>query len=138
MAEILGIVARITALIQVTEKVAGYCYCYISTAENASSDAAKLNDKLELLRIVLDKLETQAQVSGGGGGLAVELEKVIKICLADIEIIREKIKPRTRARLSRFARRCQWPLKLSETAKLLSQIERYKGLFQLTLTADQM
>lgn len=138
MAEVVGLVASIIAVIQLTGKVTSLGYVYFQALKRAPKDLGELVNELGSLTKVLttlqdiaDKnpqlaaLQTLNSRNGPLEGISAELKKLVS-----------KLEPRKGFKGTMD--NLKWPLKEADTMQHISRIERCKSLFDLALTTDQM
>ena len=141
--EVVGAVASIITVLQVTARVVSVCYDYQSGIRQYPKDIVKITHELQSLRNVLERLADLAQsgddltsvalptldsLNGSGGPL--------EICEGELKQLEVKLAP-ARGRLKQVGRAMMWPLTEKDVHKTLAILARQRGLFQLALTADQ-
>lgn len=140
MADALGIVASVIAVLQLTGKLVSLGYDYIRGAIDASKDIRRLLGELHSLSNVLLILQDHARhdktlrltalqtLSGQNGPL--------EGCRLELQRLQLKLEPKTglRGKMKSLV----WPLKEKETFQHISRLEGHKNLFNLALTADQL
>lgn len=140
MAEIIGIISGIIAVVQLTGKLTSISYGYIGGVKRASRDLGELLDELGSLSRVLISL--QYYVDGNRGAPTTALQRLndpdgpLKVCARELEELVLKLEPRDGWK--GVVDGLKWPLKEKDTAQFISRIERHKSLFVFALTADQM
>lgn len=130
MAEIVGLVASIAALTELTENIIALCSRYISGVKSAEQDMKALNLELVALATVLKTLEDQATRNNSLG----ELRLPIQECTKQMNELALQLRPKKRRLINQW----KWPLNETNTSKVLESIERSKSLFTLALTAEQL
>lgn len=140
MADALGIVASVIAILQLTGKLVSLGYDYIGGAIDASKDIRWLLGELHSLSNVLLILQDHARddktlrltalqtLNGQNGPL--------EGCRLELQRLQLKLEPKTglRGKMKSLV----WPLKEKEIFKHISRLEGHKNLFNLALTADQL
>lgn len=141
MAELIGLVASILGVIQLTAQVTELTYGYISGVKRASEDMQMLANELTTLGKVLGAIKDYldinpqhsetalAQLQGSNGPL--------RGCRRLLELLQAKLAPKE-GKLNKFIDSLKWPLKDVETQGYISQFERHKTLFNLALSVDHM
>lgn len=116
---------------------------YIRAVKGADKDINSLRNELGALANVLGKLRQQAIGTNPHGtsinphpASLAELETSLRTCAAEMKALEVKLEPKKGLR--KAFRRLKWPLKEKETLQAIAQIERYKSLFNLALTTDQL
>lgn len=139
MAEVIGLTASIIAIIQLTGQVGALSWGYIGGVRDASRTIHELLDELssfgKVLRIVLEYAESnsgKSTVLEELGGKDGPLQK----CAEEMARLRLRLEPKSGIRGVMGV--LKWPLKSDETSRYISGIERYKSLFNLALSADNM
>ena len=141
--EVVGAVASVITVIQVTARVVSVCYDYQSGIRHYPKDIVKITHELQGLRNVLERLADLVQseddstlvalpaldsLNGSGGPL--------EVCEGELKQLEVKLAP-ARGRLKQVGRAIMWPLTEKDVQKTLAILARQRGLFQLALTADQ-
>ena len=152
MAEALGLVASIIAVLQITNSVVSVCYDYRAAVQGSSWELPRVRAEMESLRNVLQTLEPlakQAEFASPVAGtrlptlnLLCGLRSLLQNCFDEVKRLDGRLKspswndgfgPKRRA----FVQALRWPLKESETKKALENIGRFKDTLVLGITADQ-
>ncbi|RPB14018.1 hypothetical protein P167DRAFT_572939 [Morchella conica CCBAS932] len=121
MAEIVGLVSGIVALIQLAGKLTSISYSYACGVKRASKDLGDLIDELGSLSKVLLSLRSH-------------LERVkTTSSVSALQGLNDSDGP-----LKGMVDSIKWPLKEKDTLQLISRIERHKSLIVFALAADQM
>lgn len=135
MAEVLGTVASIIAVVQVAGQTAILGYGYISGVKRAPEDIRKFLDELESLSKVLTALGDIVKENPGSVALK-QLDASLQECLSEMSGLQAKMEPKEwwRKKLARY----KWPLRGKETAEYTARIERHKSSFSLALNTEQL
>lgn len=139
MAEALGIAASIIGIIQLTSQVGALSWGYIGGVRDASRNIHELLDGLSSFSKVL---ETVLEYTESNSEKPTALEKLggedgpLQKCAEELVRLRKKLEPKSG--IKGMIKVLKWPLKADETSQYLSGIERYKSLFSLALSADNM
>lgn len=138
MAEVLGIVGSIIAIIQLTGKVASLGYDYVYEVRWGSKDLGELLKELGSLTNVLITLKDYADANLQSLALQRlnDADGPIRGCTLDLKRLQAKLEPKTGYK--RKIDRLTWPFKENEIAQHMLRIERHKSLFTLAITLDQM
>lgn len=139
MAEAIGLATSIICIIQLTGQVGALSWGYIGSVRDAPKAIHVLLDELsgfgKVLRTVLEYAESNSgkptaldELGGEDGPLQKCAEE-----LSNLQI-RLELKSGIRGVINTL----KWPLKADETSRYISGIERYKSLFSLALTVDNM
>lgn len=141
MVEVVGAIASIAALVQITAQVSTYCFYYIGSVKNGPREMTQLFDELESLKGILENLGRAIKDKGSPAqaiSLGADLITPLQKCSGTVATLQSILKPSTRTKFMRHLLHMTWPLKASETLQTISQLERYKSLFNLALTAEQL
>lgn len=130
--EVIGAVASIASLVHLTGKVFIQSCEYIGAVKEAESEIKKLTDELGALSKVLKILE------GLNSTTLCELKDPLQGCTSELKTLQSKLSAKPKGRFRTWAKRLKWPLQEKETLHVISQIERFKSLFTLALTADHL
>lgn len=140
MAELVGLVSGIFALIQIAAQVSAWTHEYVGKVSKASEDIVKLSHELESLNQVLLDLHNIAKEDPESVVLR-GLRNQIRDCTTVLERFQQSLKtpPSTtrfkwRKRLFRYS----WPLKEQDNLEYISLIERRKSGFMITLEVYQL
>ena len=141
--EVVGAVASIITVIQVTARIVSVCYDYQSGIRHYPKDIVKITHELQSLRNVLERLADFAQSGDDLTSVALPtLDSLndsggpLEICQGELKQLEIKLAP-ARGRLKQVGRAMMWPLTEKDVQKTLAILARQRGLFQLALTADQ-
>lgn len=128
--EALGGAASVIAVIQIVGQITSVTYNFISGVREASKVLGKLVVELASLSNVLIILQDYTDRNKGFIALK-QLEKTLRKCAEELKTLHLKLS-RT-GLIDKF----KWPLREKDTMRQIDQIERYKSLFALALSADQ-
>ncbi|KAF2803858.1 uncharacterized protein BDZ99DRAFT_546446 [Mytilinidion resinicola] len=145
MAEAIGLVANVIAVIQISETVIKVCKFYIESLHDAPSDLRAMLIEVSTLKTILENLQFLLTC-----GIGVGLSKVLNTynlfgvdgpiegCKKTVEKI-EGLFPAPTSGSSKvrsaFAA-LAWPLKESKARKLLTDLVQYKTTISLAITTD--
>jgi hypothetical protein len=136
--------ASIIAVIQLTGNIATICGGYIGAVKNAEKDIKSLQKTVEDFMVVLNGLSDLLKgLDGGKLSTSRKLDSPISECLSELKALEERLRPREKWKIMRVLgrllrlRALKWPLESKEIEKVINNLERYKGLFSLTLQVDQ-
>lgn len=133
--------ASVIAVIQLTGAIAKICGSYIGQVKEAKKDILHLQEEVNALSQVLKSLEKLLQeLSEEKLATSQDLVDNITKCSLGLAILKEKIDPEIAQRRMRKwgFRAFKWPLKREQVVKAISEIERYKTLFDLSFQIEQM
>ena len=141
--EVVGAIASIITVIQVTARVVSVCYDYQSGIRHSSKDIVNITHELQSLRNILERLADLAQSEDDLTSVALPTLDLLnasggplEICEAELKQLEVKLAP-ARGRFKQVGRAVMWPLTEKDVQKTLAMLARQRGLLQLALTADQ-
>jgi hypothetical protein len=139
MAEALGLAASIIAVSQLTTTVVHY----LDGVRNASEDVRSLREELTNTSRILYQLRDLAtlfsdsnipfpaiQTLQASGGPLEQFKKILEALSSQLG--------RDERGFKHVSRLVGWPLRKDEVKEILASLERYKTLFLLALSNDQM
>lgn len=135
MADVVGLVASIIAVVELAGKAAAASYGYIGGVKRAPEEIKKFYDELNSLANVLATLKDCVTANPRSIPLQA-LGASLQECISEMQVLEAKLKPKIgwRRKLARY----KWPLKVKETGEYTARIERHKTLFTLALNTDQL
>jgi hypothetical protein len=143
MAEALGIVASVIAVLQLTTSVTGYCYKYISTVITAPMGIEKMAAELSAINILLRAIKAEILKSGGSPNtpsnqvaFTAEIEKILPGYEQELNELLLLFRERDSSVARRVQSRFSWPIKTADIEREIGRLRRYKDLFQFALTLD--
>lgn len=118
----------ITALKVVRELagIAKYVYDYIDEVKSAPERTHELSGELKHVRVLLSSMP---EIFESKRPVSAEMESAI----TDVIEMLENLKVRVDESKSKGLERLKWPFKKDENTRLLTRIERYKGIFEIAL-----
>jgi len=138
----LGVAASVSGLLSLTIQVSQMVYEQVHTLKNATKDAAKLLEELELLSQVLTSLEQFLASQSLKGRLFKETSAFIKAiggCKVQISAIKTRLdKLAEKQGVGRIIERGKWYYEHDEHQQLIQTLHRYIGMFQVSLNVDGM
>lgn len=147
MAEVIAVGASVIAIVQISDRIIGFCKFYIETARDASSDLRATLLELSMLKTIFENLNFLTEYRNGVSSTASTLcgkDGPIEGCRRSITEL-EKLFPRDciqngskRKKIKSTFAALAWPLKETKAKKLLDEITRYKTTIILALTTDSM
>lgn len=140
MAEVLGLVASIIGVLQLTGALVSVGYDYIGGVKSASKDLQDLVDELHSLGKVLIILQEHADSNPKSAALQKlnSSDGPLKGCTDQLDKLKSKLEAGKALGFKGKVKNLVWPLKEKETMQYISRIERHKSIFTFALTADQM
>ncbi|TEY39704.1 hypothetical protein BOTCAL_0453g00080 [Botryotinia calthae] len=140
MAEVLGIVSSVIAVIDLSVKVASRCSEYYTNVKNARDDIGRLQSEAQELEAILERVRS---ICDGTNGVRLQdpqgLRKAVENYQKQLAQLEAKLEPRGRNKLmSHFGRRAlRWPLKSKEVDSLIKKLENCKVNISFSLQVDQ-
>ena len=140
MAEALGLVANVIAVVELSAKVASLCFEYYTNVKNARDDIARLRREADGLKVILKLVQS---LLNGPNSAKLEaswtLRNGVDDCfsrLADLETRLEF--GRRHQVMRRFGvRALKWPFKDEEMEGIMKDLGRCKNMISLGLQVDQ-
>lgn len=138
MAETLGIVASIIAVVQLTGKLTSISYGYIGGVKRAGKDLGELLRELGALSGVFIALQHYIDANPQSAPLQRlnDPNGPLRECTKELEELILKLEPRDGWK--GVADNLRWPLKEKDTSQYISRLERHKSLFILALQMDHV
>lgn len=105
MAEVLGVVSGVLALVQITAAVSKSCYYYLSDTKNAPEEIRIISDELSTLTSTLHASQEDTQRASSSTHrmeISPELIKIMPKYIEDMETLNAGIKPRTFTHFSKL------------------------------------
>lgn len=138
MAEALGLVASIIAVLQLAGKVTSLGYEYINGVRWGFKDIGDLLNELGSLSKVLLTLKDYADTNLQSPALQQlnARDGPLRGCTVDLRKLQARLQPK--AGIKRKIDILTWPFREHEMMECIARIERHKTLFILAITADQM
>jgi Fungal N-terminal domain of STAND proteins len=149
----LSVTASIITVLQAANQVVSICYDYAAAGKGSSWGLPRVIDELKNLRNVLESLEQLSQAAAGTDPAArSRLPNLTSLCdpnhgplvscRKELNRLSEKLSTPAWAshygpRRKSLVQSLRWPLKEGDTKKTLEDIERFKTILGLALTADQ-
>jgi hypothetical protein len=135
----LSTAASVIAVIQLTGSVVNICGGYIQEVKDARDDIITLQRTAAGLAAILQRFKELLHEPRGTKLSTSSLANNISDCLTCLEALEEKIElTRGRRTMKRLGiRAIKWPLKRKEVDRIITDLERFKSLFTLSLQVDQ-
>jgi len=138
----LSVAASVAGLLGLTIQVSQMVYEQVHTLKNATKDAAKLLEELELLCQVLTSLERFLASRSSKGRPFKETSVFIKAiggCKTQISAIKIRLdKLVGKQGVAQIIERGKWYYEHDEHQQLIQTLHRYIGMFQVSLSVDGM
>ncbi|KAM0347540.1 hypothetical protein ACHAP4_011340, partial [Fusarium culmorum] len=140
MAEALGVVSSVIAVVDLSAKVFALCLQYSQEVKDAKDDIEKLREELATFQATTKEL--QALVEGPRGKelkASQQLKSAVENSRLRLEELEKQLQPSTRRkRMSRFGiRALKWPFDSKEVKGTIEDLERCRGTISLALNIDQ-
>ncbi|KAB8293705.1 hypothetical protein EYC80_009191 [Monilinia laxa] len=140
MAEALGIVSSVIAVIDLSVKVTLRCSEYYTNVKNARDDIGRLQNEAQGLKAILERV---CSICDGTNGVRLQdpqgLRKGVEDCQKQLAQLEAKLEPRGINKLmSHFGKRAlKWPFKSKEVDSLIKKLENCKANISFSLQVDQ-
>jgi Fungal N-terminal domain of STAND proteins len=138
----LSVAASVAGLLSLTIQVSQLVYEQVNTLKNATKDAAKLLEELELLVRVLTSLKQFLASQESKEHLFEETSVFIKAiggCNIQISAIKIKLdKLVGKQGIAQLIERGKWYYEHDEHQQLIQTLHRYIGMFQVSLSVEGM
>jgi hypothetical protein len=136
--------ASVTAVLDISAKIASLCYQYSVEVKHAKGDIERLHRKVNDTKNVLEKLQQLLEKQDKSQLSTVRaLPDSLQRCLQELSeleaILQAKLVPSgRRIAMQRFGfRALKWPLTSKEVEKAVRNLEQYQHTFSLALQVDQ-
>ncbi|KAF9778546.1 hypothetical protein IL306_003655 [Fusarium sp. DS 682] len=140
MAEAVGLVASIIAIVELSAKVGKLCVQYSTAAGNARADIARLQSRLNDLNVCIEAAQRLVD-DPNNPGLATSRSLIDSLngCRTELAEVQARLDPSgTRKAMRRFGiRALKWPFNSNEISAIVSSLEHYKQTITLCLQVDQ-
>ncbi|KAF7952118.1 uncharacterized protein EAE97_001615 [Botrytis byssoidea] len=142
MAEALGIVSSVIAVIDSSVKVASQCSEYYKNVWNAQVDIKRLQSETQELKAILEKVHSICN-TGSSDGVRLQdpqgLRKGVEDCQEQLRQLEAKLEPRGKNKLmSRCGiRALRWPFKSNEVDSIIEKLGYCKDNIFSSLQVDQ-
>lgn len=148
VAEILGVVGSIIAIVQISKTVISLCQFYIDAAAGASSDLRVILIEVSTLKGIAESLQYLTQPNVANSDLMNQLAVVtgpIEGCKKALKELEALLPPEPASKKGRGSKRRKldvtaatlaWPLKTGKAKKLLQEIIQHKTTINLALTSE--
>ncbi|KAM0175389.1 hypothetical protein ACHAPC_009632 [Botrytis cinerea] len=140
MAEALGLVSSVIAVIDLSVKVASRCSEYYTNVKNARDDIGRLQSEAQGLKVILDRVRS---ICDGTNGVRLQdpqgLRKGVENCQKQLAQLEATLEPR---KINKLMSRCgiralKWPFKSKEVDSLIKKLEICKTNISFSLQVDQ-
>jgi hypothetical protein len=148
VAETLGVVGSIIAIVQISKTIISLCQFYIDAVEGASSELRVILIEVSTLRAIAKSLQYLTRPDIANSALLDQLVAVTgpiegcKKALKELEALFPPTAPpgngqrSKRRKLNAAVTTLAWPLKSGKAKKLLQEIVQHKTTINLALTAE--
>lgn len=147
MAEVIGLVASIVAVIQISERILGLVKRSIRSAKDAPKDIRIMMNEISMIKAVFENLHFLAEVDVGTSELLQKLkgpDGPIEGCRESISALEKLIEDPSAHHGARGDKKkikpaiaiLTWPLKATKAQRLLEDLSRYKMTINLALASE--
>ena len=140
MAEALGLVANVIAVVELSAKVASVCFEYYTNAKNARDDIAHLRREADGLKVILKQVQS---LLNGPNSAKLEASRTLRNgvngCFSQLADLETKLESGRRHQVMRRfgVRALKWPFKNKEVEGIMKDLGRCKDMIFLGLQVDQ-
>ncbi|KAF7943051.1 hypothetical protein EAE96_010996 [Botrytis aclada] len=140
MAEALGIVSSVIAVVDLSVKVASQCSEYCTNFKNARYDIKRLQSEAQELKAILEKVHS---ICNGSDGVRLQdpqgLRKGVEDCQEQLRQLEAKLEPRGKNKLmSRYGiRALRWPFHSYEVDRIIEKLGNCKHDISFSLQVYQ-
>jgi ankyrin repeat domain-containing protein 50 len=139
----LSAAASAIAVIQISFQIFDFCMTYYLNVKDARNDIQRLRNEIISLQDILISVIDLVNAPNSGSMHTLDLvnkdEGSLKQCQLELTALAAKLDPgETSSKFKLALRTVKWPLNSKEVHKTLAAISRYKSLFVLALTTDQV
>jgi septal ring factor EnvC (AmiA/AmiB activator) len=132
--------ASVTAVVDISAKVASLCFQYSAAVKDAKADIERLLGKVTDIKNVLEKLQQllnkheKSQLS-----TTHNIVDSLEACQQQLQGLKDQLEPsRGRRAMQRFGvRALKWPFNSAQVEKMIISLEQYERTFSLALQIDQ-
>ncbi|KAI5838991.1 hypothetical protein DFP73DRAFT_243697 [Morchella snyderi] len=138
MAEVVGFIASIASLVQITAKVYGLMHIYVVGVNRADKDRQELLEELNTLSLLVVHLQDEVRENWEGSPALQKLcsrEGMLQGFALECALELTKLEARFNQK-NRFLGRLKWPLQAGETKEYVAKIERFKSAVDVALGLD--
>jgi hypothetical protein len=146
MAEILGVVASILTVLQISKDVASTCRSYILTVKDCPNDFRLMYIEIGTLEVIFDGLsflddenpddsQILEKLRGADGpveGCKEAMER-LKLLIPPLSLPNATVNRNKRQKIRPIIDKLAWPLKAARAEKLLNEIMRHKSTINVAL-----
>ena len=140
MAEALGVVSSVIAVVDLSAKVFALCLRYSREVKNAKDDIEKLREEVATFQATTKELQALVE---GPRGKELKASQQVKSAVENgrlrLEELEKQLQPSTRRKtMSSFGLRAlKWPFDSKEVKGTIEDLERCRGTISLALNIDQ-
>ena len=144
MAETLGVMGSIIAIIQISEQVIKYSYGYFRTAKNAHREIQSVVETVSTLKGILEGLQTIVEESPNDPCLRnlQSLTTTFRSCEMELRKLSKslgvEVQTHVNAEKVDFKGKAKWPFQKKEIVDILKTIANHKETFILATTSDNL
>ena len=136
----LSCAANVFAAVELTASVVKICARFITEVKNARDDIITLQRSVADLGGILRQLKEFLESSDRSRSfVSASLIESLNDCLLDLGTLNRRIDPKNHKGIMRKfgIRAMKWPLQRPEVEKMVTNLERYKSSFILSIQVDQ-
>lgn len=129
--EVVGGVASVIAVVELSGKIVRLCGDYASSVKNAKKDMETLQQEVAFIKSVFDEVFTLGLWSRGGNGTSqaaiTDVENRAKECVEKLEFLHKTlIQKRGGGRRERLGRALEWAFKSKDVKKVIKVLQHQR------------
>ncbi|KAF3935235.1 hypothetical protein ABW19_dt0201999 [Dactylella cylindrospora] len=136
--EVVGGVASVIAIIQLTGQIAKICKGYISDVKDAESDQDAIITQVENIGELLEEVDSLIKGPHKEKFIASEnLQGTLTKCRKFLLDLEKNLKPTARSRFMKHLKALKWPMKKSEVERLMGNLKGLEDSIRFAIQLDQ-
>ena len=124
--EIIGTVASIGSIIELSTKVISSCHKYVVAVKNAENDIGRLQNETESLKIILQAVQHKSRHDDGALVTSSSMTRSLDDCFRQLSSLEDKLQPResTGLRGKLKLRKLKWPFESREIDEIIGNLQK--------------
>ena len=137
--EVVGAVASLGSIIELSAKVLSSCYKYIVAVKGAEQEISRLRNETESLKEILQAIQNESRRRNGKLLSSPSMVRSFDDCFSQLSRLEDRLQPRkvTRLRTKLKLRQLEWPFESQEVERIIQNLQGYKQSISLCLQTDQ-
>ena len=138
--EVVGAMASIGSIIDLSAKVVSSCHKYITAVKSAEQDIVHLRNETESLQETLQAIRNGGSQRNETLLSSPSMVQSLDDCFGQLSRLKDKLQPRksTGLRHKLLLRQLEWPFEAREIDDIIKNIQAHKQSISLCLQADQV